>query len=39
MSKFPLRLLARHSELESERVEEIILNVGSSKVIYDDFDE
>ncbi|KJA29792.1 hypothetical protein HYPSUDRAFT_210662 [Hypholoma sublateritium FD-334 SS-4] len=37
--QIPLRLLARHSELESERVEEIILNVGSSEIFYDDYDD
>ena len=32
----PLRLLAKHAELESERVDEILNNVGSSEVHYDD---
>jgi len=32
----PLRLLAKHAELESERVEEVIQKVGSTEVVYDE---
>jgi len=35
----PLRLLATHSELELERVEEIIKGVGSTVVMLDEPDE
>ena len=35
----PLRLLSRHAELESERVEEVIKNIGSSDITYDEFDD
>ncbi|CAA7260098.1 unnamed protein product [Cyclocybe aegerita] len=34
----PLRLLAKHAELEFERVEEVIRNVGSSEFAYDEID-
>lgn len=31
----PVRLLAKHSELESQRVEEIVLKIGSMEVLAD----
>ncbi|KAJ3516291.1 hypothetical protein NLJ89_g1218 [Agrocybe chaxingu] len=37
--RIPLRLLAKHTELESERVEEVIRNVGSSEFAYDEIDD
>ncbi|KAF9481866.1 hypothetical protein BDN70DRAFT_991605 [Pholiota conissans] len=37
--RIPLRLLGRHAELESERVEGIIQKVGSFEVVYDDLDK
>lgn len=35
----PLRLLATHAELESERLEEIIKQVGSTDILLDDADD
>ena len=35
----PLRLLSRHAELESERVEDVIRKVGSSDITYEDLDD
>ena len=35
----PLRLMGKHLELESERVDEIIANVGSPEVYQDDREE
>ena len=35
----PLRLLSRHAELETERVEEVIRKVGSSDITYDELDD
>ncbi|KAJ7591649.1 hypothetical protein C8J56DRAFT_936088 [Mycena floridula] len=35
----PLRLLGKHAELESHRVDVIISNVGSTEVIQDEFEE
>lgn len=35
----PLRLLSRHAELESERVEDVIKKVGSSDITYDELDD
>ena len=35
----PLRLLSKHAELESERVENVIKTVGSSDIIYDEMDD
>jgi hypothetical protein len=35
----PLRLLSRHAELESERVEDVIKKVGSSDITYDEWDD
>ncbi|KAF8806343.1 hypothetical protein BYT27DRAFT_7191688 [Phlegmacium glaucopus] len=35
----PLRLLSRHVELESERVEDVIKKVGSSDITYDEMDD
>lgn len=36
--RIPLRLLSKHAELESERVENILDTVGSSEVFYDKLD-
>jgi hypothetical protein len=35
----PLRLLPMHAALESERVEEVIQQVGSSDILYDEMDD
>lgn len=35
----PLRLLSRHAELESERVEDVIRKIGSSDITYDELDD
>ena len=35
----PLRLLSRHAEFESERVEDVIRKIGSSDITYDELDD
>lgn len=35
----PIRLLAAHSELEMERVEDIIKGLGSTEIMLDEFEE
>lgn len=37
--QIPLRLLSKHAELESERVEQIIKNIGSAELPYDEMDD
>lgn len=37
--QIPLRLLPKHAELESERVEQIIKSIGSSELPYDEMDD